>query len=92
MHYMAKERTTVSIEGELLKEAKEQKINVSQLIEKAIKEKINGKIDQAQEERECKECGKIGLKEYVWLIPGEYWICKKCLNKNVKKVVIGTAR
>ncbi len=39
-----KKRTSVYIDAELLEKAKEKKLNLSQLLEWAIKEALNGKI------------------------------------------------
>ena len=84
--------TTITIDSDLRKQAKEAMINISALTEQAIKDKLN--VREVKESIKCEFCGKDEPKawfEYLsngtevyhdgitWLCPNEKWICIKCL-------------
>jgi hypothetical protein len=77
----------VSIDQELHEKAKKKFINISELTEKALREKVKGSIDQSENEKECNYCQSKG--DLLWLCPEECWICPKCLRGEIKRVEIG---
>ena len=94
---MVKARTNITIEPSLIEKAKEKFLNVSELTEKAIKEKLNTK--EVVDGEKCEYCGREEPKAYVnhrtdeyhdgltWLYPDEKWICSKCLkDKSIKNM------
>jgi len=91
---MVKRHTTLSIEDDLMKKAKDKFINVSDVLEDAIKKKLN--IVEVIKSDKCEFCGReerpataenpIGL---TWLCPDEMWICSECLNSKIKKIIHG---
>ena len=85
--------TTITIDSDLRKQAKQAGINISALTERAIKDKIN--IKEVKIETKCFFCGKDEPKAYfeyppnqpeiyhdglTWLCPDEKWICSRCLR------------
>ena len=91
---MAKERTTISVDGELLRKAQDTQINVSGLVEDAIRKKLVSAEQEPTTPDQCGLCGKFETKAtaqnpigLTWLSPDEIWICDKCLN--IKKRHIG---
>lgn len=89
---MSKGRTTISIEHELIKKAKERNINISGLTEAAVKKKIGDLPDS--DVRICDRCGiedKETDREFFWLWPDEKWICEKCDRDTIEKLKLTLA-
>ena len=63
--FMAKVHTTISVDADIMKTAKESIINISDAAEKGIKERLKIKDVQIYEPEvlKCQFCGKIGKKE-----------------------------
>jgi hypothetical protein len=89
--------TPLTIDEEIKKRAKEKGLNMSQIAELAIRDKL-GKIEFAIDEpTKCDFCGiemgkatadnpDVGLN---WLWPDERWICQRCLRTKINKVIAG---
>lgn len=61
---MPKVHTTISIDSELLEEAKSKYINISGALDRALREKLNIKSVEIQtEEIRCSVCKREGYKE-----------------------------
>jgi len=87
-----KGHTMISVEVELIKQAKERCMNISEVCEKAIRDKLNNKIDVKEELRTCRFCSST--EDLTFLCPDEVWICPKCLKGEISKVsvCIGTRK
>jgi len=80
----------VTIDEEVLSQAKEKGLNISQASEQGIKDKLEIKEVQDVENQECEFCGREmrkatadDLEGLTWLFPDEKWICPRCLrNEN----------
>jgi len=81
----------------LVKRAKRKGINISGLTENAIKRQLGESIDADDEELKCSKCG-IHLPKataerpdegLIWLWPDEIWICSRCLNFEVRRIIVG---
>tara|TARA_R100000750_G_scaffold45469_1_gene30526 strand:+ start:387 stop:656 length:270 start_codon:yes stop_codon:yes gene_type:complete len=78
---MVKRHTTLNVEDDLLIEAKDKSLNISELTEKAIKEELNIKeVNIDTSVSKCEFCGRENLEGLTWLYPDERWICSKCLK------------
>lgn len=84
---MVKRHTTLSIDNDLLTQAKERELNVSKLAEEAIKEALGLTDVVIEEPSKCDFCNKemeratsINLNGLTWLYPDERWICSRCLK------------
>ena len=92
---MVKRHTTLNIEDETLKKAKERLFNISEIAEEAINEKLGQKEVIIQTEiTKCDFCGKEGekatrdnLKGLTWLWPDERWICENCLIIKGRRII-----
>ena len=101
---MSKKHTTLSIKSDVIEEAKRKFLNMSEIAEKAIKEKLNiieVEIDNPKS-LTCKFCGLEGTKEtakeakeeigrknaLTWLYPDEKWICNICLKEKYNALII----
>lgn len=95
---MTKRITSLNIDEEVINEAKRNFINMSELAERAIKEKL-GKKEVEIDERilNCEFCDREGEKENIntlnkkdsnltWLYPDERWICNRCLRDMTKNI------
>ena len=93
----------ISIEDDLIKKAKGEMLNISEVAEKALREKL-GKINvEIDEGRKCHECSNPGEcqtakmvrnkpvppSSLTWLYPNEIWICERCLKIKVNSVKKG---
>ena len=99
-----KRSTHVSVDDEILKDAKDKGINVSDATEKGILNEL-GKVDVGFiEPKNCSICKVDGRRETVdevkkkhftkntnltWLYPDEIWLCNKCLRFKVNQVKKG---
>ena len=88
---MAKERVNLSIDGEVIKSAKEVFMNLSDIAEKAFKERLNIKEVEIKRGDNCEFCrkkdreaSKDDLYGLNWLWPEELWICPDCLQNKVE--------
>ncbi len=92
---MVKRHTTLNIEDDLLVEAKEKGINISEITKEAIMLKLKKQevvVDLSIEA--CEFCGKKeekgehanSYKGLTWLYPDEKWICNNCLLKEGRKI------
>ena len=86
---MNKARTTLSIDQDLLKEVKEKNMNISQVLEDALIEKLDITEVKIKHFEKCDFCGNEDLKakaQYLkgvtWLWPHEKWICDRCLREK----------
>lgn len=88
---MYKKHTTLNIDNELLEEAKKNSYNVSEIAEKALRERLGKKEVEINETvNACEFCGRELDKAkasnpnegLTWLYPDEKWICPKCLRRK----------
>jgi len=98
---MSKAHATVSVDDELLNKAKELGMNVSGLLENAIRNKIGGTETTIPAEtglEECKFCHRRMerqtrddlTKGLIWLCPDEVWCCESCLQFKMRIIVVAT--
>ena len=87
---MVKRHSTITIEDDLIVEAKENFINISAVTEIAIREALGKKKVEIDKPDECWWCNRRedkatynNLMGMTWLYPDEKWICSGCL-KNAK--------
>ena len=91
----------VSIDPELIEQAKQWELNVSALTERAIREQLNINADELTKLDEyCGFCNRREIKAHIdrtdcrerlvdgmtWLYPDEMWICKSCLESKKRNV------
>ena len=88
-----KKTTTLTINDEVIKEAKERGINISQLTENALKREFGEVTFNTNDGSKCQFCNEEGIKAtkenltgICWLWPDEMWICNKCLREKNKRV------
>ncbi len=92
---MVKKTTTLTIDSDLIVEAKKKFLNLSEIAENAIKEKIGHKEVEIDESiKVCEFCGREGekatkdnLKGMVWLYPDEKWICERCFKSKSRSIL-----
>ena len=84
-----KVHTNLTIEADVLKEAKQNFINISDAAERGIKEQLGKKEVEIDESiNACEFCGRELDKAkasnpnegLTWLWPDEKWICPNCLK------------
>lgn len=75
------------IDSEIHEEAKKKKLNVSEVLESALIERLNKTEVLITKSKTCEFCGKEtekaerdNLNGLIWLWPDEKWICKNCLK------------
>ena len=91
---MVKRHLTLNVEDDLIEKAKGNFLNISEIAEKAIKEKLGQQevvMDITVEE--CEFCGKkeekataTNLEGLTWHWPDERWICNSCLGDKKRRV------
>jgi len=94
---MERINTNITIDTALKKKAQELGIELSALMDNAIREKLNVKEVDASIDK-CEFCGKkeekatakdpIGL---IWLCPDEKWICDSCLKRKIRSIPVSKA-
>lgn len=83
---MTKKITTLNIEAEVIEKCKESGFNLSELAEKAMKDKLGMKEIDMREP--CFECGRErgeGIR-FFWVCPEEIWLCEKCEKNRTEKM------
>ncbi len=96
---MVKRHTSLSVDSNLIDQAKEKELNISELTENAIKEKLGQTNVVIEESNTCELCGREeehaskenDYKGLTWLYPDEIWMCHKCLKEKSKQVPLGLA-
>ena len=83
-----KVKTSVSVDSDLLKKAREKHLNVSGMLNRALYTKTHDNIDDPVETKKCKKCGNQD-PNLVWLCPDEVWSCDRCLQREIRKIVVG---
>ncbi len=92
---MVKRHTTLSLDNELIDKAKEMGINISELTNEAIKERL-GKVDVLipMSAEKCEFCGREDKKAtrddltgLTWMYPDERWICNECLLVKGRRII-----
>ena len=97
---MAKIHVNLSVDDEIVKDAKEQGINLSEAAEKGLLEQLGKKTVTLVEPTQCSICKNGGRREtatnlrdkrhfseptnLTWLYPDEIWLCNKCLRFKVE--------
>lgn len=92
---MTKRVTTLNLDDDLVKDAKESFVNLSNAAEEGIRNRLNKKqVEISTEIKNCEFCGreeqkatKENLNGLTWLWPDEKWICSSCLSKLSKSVL-----
>ena len=88
---MFKKPVMTSIDNEVHKKAQEAQLNISHVLEEALKLKTHAKDITIYEADKCEFCYQPGIKEtastintspngLTWLWPDEKWICNNCLK------------
>ncbi len=92
---MVKRHTTLSIEDDLIKKAKEKFINISKLTEDAIRKRL-GEVEVIIDTNieNCEICGLEMKKATIddlngirWMLPYEKWMCPRCLKEEIQKLI-----
>lgn len=83
-----KVQAMTSIDEELKIRAKEEGLNLSQLLEEKIKEELGQTI--TAEEKRCWLCGS--KDNLIWTLPYEVWMCNKCQKGEINKISICSAK
>jgi len=91
-----KRHTTLTVDEDLMEKVKKKELNISEILENAIKDRL-GIVEFAVElSDKCDICGRELRKAtaenqngLIWLYPDEKWICPRCLRNKVKKVIAG---
>jgi len=92
---MAKSRTTISVEHDLIKQAQDRFLNISNITERAIREKLGRTEVEIIDGDTCEFCGVKCEKEtrkkkgLIWLWPDEKWICPRCWKTKSDEVKHG---
>ena len=95
---MIKKHTTLTIDDEVLAKAKDRGINMSDVAERALQERL-GIIDKQVDmtvtnwefcDREQDIATKENLKGMHWICPDEKWICFQCLENKIERLKITT--
>jgi len=78
----------LTIDPEIVKEAKGRLMNISVIAESALRAKLKapGGKETISEKKACIKCGSP--ESLLWDGLYEYWICEKCNNAEIKKVSI----
>ena len=82
-----KRHTTLNIEDDLLVEAKEKNLNVSELTEEALRDALHKQTIVVDKPKTCEFCNKPGELTLLW--PDEKWICFNCLKSKSMKITHG---
>ena len=92
---MVKKITSLNIDSEVVQQAKERGINMSEIAESAIKKKIGiQEVNSSEDVKFCPDCqtgfdeGMAEIKGVTWLCPDEHWICNNCLRYRISKIPI----
>lgn len=94
---MVKKSTTLTIDSDVLEEAKKNMINMSAVAEQALKKASGIKEVEINIEEKCcdfcqRELRKATAEDQnglVWLWPHERWICPKCLRSQINTIIKG---
>lgn len=104
---MVKKLTSMNLEHELIEKSRRMGLNMSQVAESAIREKLGHvQVEIDTTTKICAFCGTEGEREtadevktrkeradgMTWLWPNEVWICNKCLNFKKKGVTAAKFR
>ena len=88
---MNKTHLNISVDSDLNKKAKLAQINISDLTEKAIRDKLEIKQVEIQRGDKCEVCGRVdrqATREDMyglnWLWPEGIWICNTCLTNRIE--------
>jgi len=84
---MVKRTTTLTVDNDLMDEGKKEQVNMSELFEKALEERLGKKEVMINKADKCEFC-KTGTAK-SWLYPDEKWICDKCLGVQRNKRKLG---
>ncbi|NHZ84319.1 MAG: hypothetical protein GWP19_00370 [Planctomycetia bacterium] len=90
---MGKKHTNLSLEIELVEQAKEAGLSMSELAEEAIRNALGKKkVEIDTTIKQCEFCGcedekttKSNPKGITWLWPDERWCCSQCLINRVSE-------
>lgn len=89
-----KKTTTLTIDSELIEQAKLRFYNISEIAENALRNKLGKTEVSIEEALKCSSCGNEGQKEsaetiidnnpnaLTWLYPDQKWICNSCLRRR----------
>ena len=93
---MNKTHTTLSVDDDLLNEAKQKGFNISHILEEALIEKVDKTLVEIPQFKQCDFCGNQDvvatakhLSGVTWLWPHEKWICDRCLRNKSFEVIRG---
>lgn len=97
-----KTHTTITIESDLLKRAKNIGVNMSEVATKGIEKALGIQEVKIEESDICEFCKQKGVREtrdtinsrrdgLTWLYPDEMWICNRCLRTRINEIEKGIA-
>jgi len=92
---MDKKQVMTSIDIGLHQKAKEKLLNISGVLENALRERLE-KIEVTTMDK-CEICKRVLPKAtaenpdkgLIWLNPDEIWICPKCFSDKSRKLIAG---
>lgn len=92
---MAKLHLNLSVDSELANEGREKMINMSELMESALRDKLNKRQLEIEEGKQCAKCYKPmreatedDLNGLMYVLPFYEWLCPQCLEQEKRKVPV----
>lgn len=80
-----KKTTSLTIDADILEQAKNRLFNISAVCEEALRVKLGQNINIEEDSRQCYRCGGLAS---IWDGYSEVWVCEKCNNNEIKQVSI----
>ena len=89
-----KVHSTINVDENVLKRAKERGLNLSGEVENMLRKRLD--VKEVIISDKCDFCGKAmrkatrdDQKGLIWLFPDEKWICYKCFKNKSDKIIKG---
>ncbi|KKL05080.1 hypothetical protein LCGC14_2609590 [marine sediment metagenome] len=90
---MAKKNVMITVDEDIIKDAKEKGINVSESAQQGIFDKLSKKVITIEDSDKCASCGRVmdkatrnKLNGLMWLDNFQEWICPQCFDFGSKKI------
>jgi uncharacterized protein with PIN domain len=91
---MVRVHTTLSVEQELLERVKETSMNMSDILNTALRDRLGIKVVEIPEGNKCEYCGremrqatKDDMNGLYWFFPDEKWICPLCDKMKSRAII-----
>ena len=89
---------TCSVDESLHTECQELRVNISELLNLAMKKRLNQTEVKIEKSSNCEFCGTKGTRENIdeidkrknglsWFYPYEKWICNECLSAKSRHIL-----